>query len=208
MFEHAGNAHHRADGVDADAVGAQFHRHGLRQHIDGALGRVVPAEARPRTDAGRRAHVQDHAALLLAHHRHDCLGHVVDRLPVDVEHAVEHGLVHLQHRLVLVGDGGVVDDDVDRAELFLADAHHVVDVGAVGHVGLHGQRSGADFGLHAVGGFLIDVGDDNFRAFLGVQLDDAFAETTAAARDDSNLALQLTHDLSPDSLAITRHRIG
>jgi hypothetical protein len=158
-----------------------------------AFGRVVPAEARTRPDAGGRAHVQDHAALLLAHDGHDGLRHVVDGFHVDVEHAVEHGLVHVQHGLVLVGDGGVVDHDVYGAELVQAGSHRVVDIGAAGHVGLHCQGGGADFGCHAVGGLLVDVGNDDAGAFLGVQLDDAFAETAASARDDGDLALQLTH---------------
>ncbi|MNT39744.1 hypothetical protein D3C72_1760160 [compost metagenome] len=96
-----------------------------------------------------------------------------------------------------MGDGGVVDHDVYRPELLQTRAHHVVDVGTAGHVGLHGQRGRAHFAGHAVGGFLVDVGDDDLGAFLGVQLDNAFAETAAPARDDGDLTLQLTHDWTP-----------
>ena len=45
-----------------------------------------------------------------------CLGAPVDRLDVDREHPVVGRLVDLEHRLVAMGDAGVVDHDVEPAE--------------------------------------------------------------------------------------------
>ena len=61
-FQQVGSAQYRADAVDADAGGCEFHRHRLRQDVHGAIAAIVPSEPRARPDAGNGADIDVRAA--------------------------------------------------------------------------------------------------------------------------------------------------
>ena len=164
-LQHAGLAHHRIDGVDADVLGRQFHRHRFGQRDHGALRPVVPGEAGARADAGGRGDVDDDAAAALFHLRHRCDGRQIDRFDVDRVDAVELGLADLEQRLVAVCDAGVVDDDVDAAERLGRRPHHGVDVDLLRDVALHGMHLVAEAGGELAHALAVDVGGDDLRAF-------------------------------------------
>ncbi len=158
LLQHAGLAHHRIDGVDADVLRRQFHRHRLRQRDHRALRAVVPGKTGARADAGGRGNVDDDAAAALFHLRHRRDGRQVDRLDVHRVDAVELGFAHLEQRLVTMRDACIVDDDVDAAERFGRRAHHGVDVELLGHVALHGMHLVAEAGGDLAHALSVDVG--------------------------------------------------
>ncbi len=92
-------------------------------------------------------------------------------------------------------DAGIVDEDVDRAELALGIRDHLGDLVALGHVGGRIERLDAELGLDA-GPLLFDRGgiaetvDHQRRAFARESPRDRQADTAGRTRYDSNLALQ------------------
>ncbi len=74
------------------------------------------------------------------HARHDLAHRQVDRLHVDRDDAVEIGLADLLERLRQVRHAGVVDHDVDAAEVQLGGLHHQPHVGGIGDIDPHRAR--------------------------------------------------------------------
>ena len=109
-----------------------------------ALGGVVSREAGTRTQARGRADIDDHAAAILAHHRHHGLREQKQPLHVDREDAIEFRLADVEHRLVDMADAGIVDQDVERAEGLERRRDRGIDIGAFCHVAAHEDRILAD----------------------------------------------------------------
>src|SRR5690625_3592408 len=189
QFKPAGDTHDGANGVHAAAVRTQFDGHCFEQRLHGCFRAVVPAQAGAGPDAGHGTDVQDDALARGPHDGYNYLRHVVDGLDVDGEHAVEGGFVGFQQGLVLVGDGGVVDHDGDRAEFVLAALHGGLDLLAVGHVDFDRHGIGTDAGGDFLCAGEVDVSDDDFRALFGEKLGDALAEAAGGTGDDSGFVL-------------------
>src|SRR6202011_2679978 len=147
-------------------------------YVHRALGRVVPGEAGTGPDARRRADVDDGTILALAHDGHDRLRHVIDRLDVDVEDAIEGGLIDVEHPLVAVRRAGIVDDDVRRTERIDTGLHRGVHLGAFGHVALLRFGVRAERRCHRLRLRSVQIDDQHARALGDKALGDAFAKAT------------------------------
>nr|GEU28270.1 hypothetical protein [Tanacetum cinerariifolium] len=163
--------HHppRRDGVDADAVGAEFARQSPRQPVRGRLGGRVHGIAGVLDLPRDGADVDDGAIALFLH-------------------AMEHGLAGKEHRALIDGDalvpvldgdvlggvalvvGGVVDEDVERAD-------------GVDHAG-HGGLQCGDAGVAG------DIDKRHLGALLGERDHHRLADAGAAAGDEYTLAAQ------------------
>ena len=195
-LQQRGLAGHRVERDHADAEGRQLHRIGPRGGDHPAFAGVVPAQARPRADTRRAGHIEHHAADALQARRiglqarHGLAHGQVDRLHIDRHDAVEVVLGHVLQRLRQMGDAGVVDEDVEAAEMLLGGGHHQAHIGGLGHVHLDRPRRRAQRCGHIEGLGPVAVGDQHLRA-LGHELGrDAGAKARRRAGDDGHLVLQ------------------
>ena len=124
------------------------------------------------------------------------MGHVKDGLHIDIEHLVEHGLIHFKHGPVFVGGASVVDDDVWNAKGVDAMLHQRLHLRPLGDVTGESAGMGTQAGGHAFGRGVLNVGHDDFGTFAHIGLRNAFTETTTCAGDDGNFVLKLTHVVS------------
>src|SRR5258705_4286457 len=141
----------RYHAVDADVMWRKLVGEHLREPD---LGRFRRSRARgkkrriERHDPGLAAHIDDPATALGDHHRHYSLTDAELREEIN-RHAVDEFLVsHFEKRFVGAG-AGIVDQDVDVAELVFDDARNRLDLFDLGHV----QRVRLDLrlgGLHDV----------------------------------------------------------
>jgi hypothetical protein len=102
--------------------------------------------------AGDRADVDDDPVLAVAHLREDGVGAVEDAVEVHAHEVVPSPRVEVLYRAVFDVRPGVVDENVDAAELLRDGLDEAADLGLVGHVaGVHANAFG---GAQAVGGGL------------------------------------------------------
>src|SRR5215213_6659184 len=177
----------RRDGVDADTVRRELDRHRFRDQVYGALRSVVPGKPRAGADAGRRADVEDVAAADGAEMRHQRLRHQVDRLDVDGEDAVELLLRDVDHGLVAMARAGVVDDDVDAAELADRIVHGALDILPSGDVACERDRAMADLLGRGLRRPELEIEHRNPGAFAREGLGDAEPEALRGAGDEGGL---------------------
>jgi NADH-quinone oxidoreductase subunit N len=191
-----GDRQPRGDHVHADAVGAQLQGERLREAVERGLRARVGHEARAGDPRQRAAHVDDAAAPPLDHPG----GHRLAAEEAGLRLRVELPLVVLPpvlgERDDREVDGGVVDEDVDRAELRLDAADHRLDLRPDGGVGAD------EDGPPAGGGDLLDdllpraairdVVHGDLRALAGERLRDGGADPAARSGDDGDLVL---HDV-------------
>ena len=109
-------------------------------------------------------------------------------------------------RLRQVADAGVVDQDVEPAEVRLGGLDHRAHVGGLADVDTQRPRRVADARGHvAARPRRLQVGDQHLRAFGDELARDAGAEARAAAGDDRHLVLQ-SH-VAPSSAVLDGHRL-
>ena len=121
------------DGVDGDALLRDLERERLGEAVHARLRRRVVGLAERALRAVHRRDVDDAAPVALDHAVDDLLAHVEQAVEVGPHDRVPVDLVHLLEGHV-ARDAGVVDQDVDRADLalHLGDrARARVDVGDV-----------------------------------------------------------------------------
>ena len=80
-----------------------------------------------------RGHVDDRTAALTHHHGHTGMDEVESRLQVHCNHSIPLLLSHAQHQTIL-GDTGIVDEDIDRTKILLHSLHHFLCLSEVGSV--------------------------------------------------------------------------
>ena len=86
---------------------------------------------------------------------------------------------------------GVVAHDVEPAEALDREVDHGLDLVGVGDVGLLERGRRAELRRQRLAAVAVDVGDDDLRAFLDEQLDDAAAQPAGATGDDRDLPREL-----------------
>src|SRR5207249_528579 len=159
----------RGDGVHRDALAGELlgQRLGERRHA--GLGRGVVGLAEIPDLPDHRRHVHDAPVALLEHLVDEHLRAVERAVEVDGEHLTPGGVVHLHERLVGV-DTGVVDQDVEVAELGQHVLGHTERIGIVADVGPGENRAASHLRdvLRDVDGsrFAGDVIDGNVGALL------------------------------------------
>jgi hypothetical protein len=152
-------------------------------------------------DEGTLAGKEQDAPITVLHHR-------LDDGTGEVQSAVEDNSSdrfpilrrQLGERLVRP-DGGIVDQDVDSAELGQRPRRHFLDLVLAGDVGNHGDRLDAEalgFVHDGVGLGLVGAGIDNDVCALPSQPQHGRAADVAARSGyQRNLALKLSHEISP-----------
>ena len=132
---------------------------------------------------------------LLAKHGDQMPRREIDRFHVDGVDAVEFLFADFEHRPVHMGDAGIVDHDVDMAVAIERRRDQLRHVAVARDIGTEIGRAAlalrtVDFFRDARAALVVDVVDDELRAFLGEALGDRLAEARAAAGDDRYLARQ------------------
>ena len=131
--------------VHRDAVRLQLARGIEREPLERRLRHAVRHETRERMQSRRGGHVDDRPLPAPLH--------VLRRQPRRLQrgtHVDVHDQVVAPHRQIEVageGDGGVVDQHVEAAEVVERGLHHLLDLGLVGEIGRHGQTA-ASLGVH------------------------------------------------------------
>ena len=197
---HRGAQDAGSDRVHADAFLRPLPRSHARHHDHGRLGCAVGHPAGVGREAADRRDVHDRARLL---RQHD---------PPRSPHAEEDARLHDRDRVVPVlvrdvlgvgadaADAGVVDHDVEPAEVAHDSREGVVHLLAHGHVGWIGASF--DTGLRELvgcdpGGVGVDLDHRDRRSGLGELLRDAAAETRSGTRHDRDLPVEHTHPRAP-----------
>ena len=174
---------------------AQASRAGARELHDAAFARGVSRRKAGAEDRHHRADVDDLAAARLLHGRIDRLRAQEGAGEVGVDDAVPFLEIERVRGLADV-DAGIVDEDVDPAELAADALDHARDRGLVGDVG--GDRDRLDAAPRELGDrrvrFLLVAPDDR-DAGAGVRQPARHAEPDAAiaAGDDRDLAFEIEY---------------
>lgn len=183
-----------ADGVDGDAVLAPLGGQGAGEVDDAALGRVVGGAAGDLV-AHQAVHGGDVDDAPVLGGDHGLLRHGPGH-PEGAEQVDVHLVGELRVGDVLGGgDGagpGVVDQDVDAAQLLQHRVHHGVDGLGVGDVAADGQSRhavfGGDLGGHGLDLVLPPGHGHNARALIGQRLGHLHTQSAGAAGDNGHLA--------------------
>ncbi len=118
--------------------------------------------------------------------RHKVASGEIDRLHVDVEHAVEIGLGDFVQRSRLVRHTGIVDEDVDLAESHQRRGCKLIDARVLADIDMAGFL--AEFARQGFGALEVDVGDQYLRPLGDEFAHYARAEARGTAGDDGCLA--------------------
>ena len=173
------------DDVDVDAIGAQLVRQRVGERFHRGLAHVVGRAARAVAEGGDARDHDDVAALLLLHARDHQLAEEVGAQRVDADHTLELGGVGVLDALAAARDAGVVDQDVDVAEVARDRLHHAgvgfVVVDRAG-VGARAAAQGLDGGHGLARGILVlAIVDGDVGAVLRERDRDGAADAAAAA---------------------------
>ena len=181
-----------ADDVDAYVAGGELFGAALAEAYDAGLGGSIVGLVVVARDADDGADVDDGAVSLTPHRGLDGLGHAEYRSEVGVHHAVELFLGHALDGGV-VGDAGVVDEDVDLAKI----GQHLLDevlcllvVGHVAGIAFRRDAEGEEF-LFDGNHFLVmcAAAEGHVAAFLGKAKCDGVADAAGGTGDDGGLSL-------------------
>ena len=135
-----------------------------------------------------RSHVDDAAATLAHHDGHTGMDEVKGRLQIDGNHGIPLLLGHAQHQSVL-GDAGVVHQNINGAKLFLDGLHHFLglrEVGSVGGIALSLDALGSNLFLGLFVNF--EVGERNVGSLLGKFQRDSFSDTACCTSNQYSLS--------------------
>ena len=140
-------------------------------------------------NAHHAGHVDNRATSLAHHNGHAGVDEVESRFQVHCNHCIPLLFGHTEHQSVL-GDAGIVHQNVNRAKLLLHGFHHLLSLCKVGSV------AGVALSLHALGcnllfGFLVNcqVGESHVGSLLGKLQCDSFSDTACRAGYQCGLTL-------------------
>ena len=173
-------------GVHADPLGHPVRGHREGQRLHRALGRRVQRPLGQPQHRGDRGRVHHDRRLRAAQVGEGRAGHAGHRDDVDVQHARPLGVV-VGVDLALGADAGVVDDDVEAAELLRGPVHRRRHRGGVGDVDLDPQGA-----LRRAGG--VEVQGRGRRAAGLERADRRRADPGTAAGDEGLQAGELGGD--------------
>ncbi len=207
----------RRDHLGADVAGGdrvhghtllgRLERQRLGEAVHAGLGGGVVGLAEGALGAVHRRDVDDAAPAAIHHAVVDLLRHVEDAVEVRADHGVPGRLVHLAERHVL-GDAGVVDEDVDGADLacHLRDARlGALIIADVARIGAHRVAPALHL-LEPLGGRLVGgrIGDDYVVARVRHLGGDRLAETAHATGDQRDT---FRHSLPPYRAKVLLHEL-
>lgn len=180
-------------GIGADSAGADFLGYALGEGDESGLGGGVVSLTGVAVNAHYGGHVDYRAAALAHHDGEDGVDEVEGAFEVYCDYGVPLSLGHAHHEAVF-GDAGVVDKDVDAAEVFDNLCHYVlglVEVGGVGGVAFALHAAGGDFSL---GGFAVfvycKVGESDVGALLGETQGKGLADAAGRSGDEGGFSFE------------------
>ena len=188
-----------ADAVALDVVLAVLGADVAGEHLQAALCRCVGGDGLTAQLAHHGADVDDLAVALLDHAGDNMLCHDVGGNQVDIDDLAEVLGLHLQHGNTL-DDAGVVDQDVNGAQVPLDVGHQLDHVLLVGDVGIVAVGVDALFMVGSHGGLHVMLAaavESDLCAGGGIGLGDGKADAVSGAGDQSYLTLQgkLLHNI-------------
>ena len=176
------------DRVHADAAGAELARQRLRQADDPGLGGGVVRLARVPVDADDAREVHDRAGAAAKHLPRDGAAGVEGAAQVRVDDLLPVLVAHARDQRV-ARDAGVVDEDVDVAELRLDALDQRLRLRGIADVRTH--RDAADLRRDRLGRLVPGaVVHGHARAAARQLARDGGADAARAARDEGDLAVQ------------------
>ena len=138
------------------------------------------------------SHIDDGTGTLTHHYGETSVDKVECRLEVDGDHGIPLLLGHTHHQTVL-GDTGVVDEDIDTAEIFHHLLHYLVSllkICCVGSVALafHTESGNLFLGLLSI---LVDyeICECDICAFSGKLEGNGFTDASGSSCDESCFTL-------------------
>jgi hypothetical protein len=143
-------------------------------------------------DTDHGAHVDDAATPLTHHDRGQRMDEVESGFEVHGDDGIPLAFRHFQHQAVL-GDTGVVDEDVDVTEVFLDlldDRVGLLEVGGVGSIGLDLAAESLQFGDRLLG-ILVDdqVREGDVSTFGREFQRHCFSDSSGCSGDQGNLSV-------------------
>ena len=172
------------DAVDGDALPRILQRQGLGEADHPGLGGGIVGLADLALLAVDRGDVDDAAMAPVAHAVDDLARHVEDAVHIDADHVGPLVVAHLVEEAV-AGDAGVVDQDVDGAELILDLLHGAGAVVETADIALDHhdvQRIGDGLGRLVVSG----IAGGDLEPVLVQALNDRLADAPGPARYESH----------------------
>src|SRR5439155_13840260 len=186
------------DGIDADTVGPELEGELARQRDDPALGGGVGAAARLREPAaGDGGDVDDLAAFLPLHHRHDRMAEEEGAGEVEVQELLPFLEGELVERRGRARDdraaAHAIDEDVDVAVGVDGAPDHVLHGGGVESIGAEPERTapgGGDLGGEPVEGGLIEIDRDHAATLAPDDTRRRATDAGASPGDQRDLTLE------------------
>src|SRR5579885_2438637 len=203
---HRGLDHSGMHRVDADVVGCVVDRADLAQNPDRALGSVIRGGSRGTDNSVDGGNVDDRASSPPAHRRHRRLHPQPHALLIDRDDGIPFLLAGV-FEAVEVENSGIVDEDVQSAELALRGFDRGAPVRRTGHIEMNGNgraRSGAVDLIGERADFRVkNVGDEDPGALA--HEDSAFggALSARASGDKSDFSLETVHGRSLPFLVVS-----
>ena len=168
------------DGIDADVVRAELVGEGAGEADDGSFGGDVDGQVGGGDEPGDGAHIDDGAALTLAHAGDDGLGEEELVFEVDGEERVPEFGGDVAGVVAGVV-GGVVDEDVYGREC----GEESLEGGGVGEVAVIVRGGvGVEAGDEGLGGFVLDVEEEDAGALLGEGFHEGCSDAGGSAGDE------------------------
>ena len=141
---HFGNDEAGSNGVGTDAARSHLFSDGLRKSDHTGFRSRIVALSGIAADTHHGRHIDNRTAALARHDRRNGVNEVESRFQIDVQHGVPLRFAHAHHQAVF-GDAGIIDQNVDAAEILHDLVDHFVRIFKVG-----GVRS-VSFGFYAQG---------------------------------------------------------
>lgn len=186
----AGDAHAGSNGIDLDLVGAPLHGKDLSELIDAGLAYGIDGGAVIQALEGRDGAEIDDFAAVVFHEREGGAAAPVGTAQIDVHDGVPIIILIVEDGLHSV-DSGIVDQDIEAAELFLHIIEQTFDgllAGNVYGMCVDVEASGAHFFGGGVAFLHITVGANDGSASFRQTFSHGSAETNAGSGDDGNLS--------------------
>src|SRR5579862_553891 len=210
--EHPGvdviGAHHRGHHLWRAAV--ELDAQGLVEADRGVLRRRVVGLASHAHETGRRRHGHDVTVTGFHHRREERLGHPEQREHVDVEGAPDHVVGDVQKTLP-AHDAGVVDEDLDVADLLAHLVRGPVDRGRVANVARVAVGLATTQPLELGDGrpelLLVSVPDDGDGAPAGHLEGQRAADARCAAGHEDDPVPHVGHRASLPAAPFARHGV-
>ena len=187
------------DRIDANFRAADLDCADARQMHHAGLGDGVGDRSRAALQTGDRRRVDDRSAAAFLHERNRIAHAERDGSQQQVHRAVPRLARHVLDRVGAAAGAGIVEQDVEAAELVLRRLHRRLDVVFLRDVAVVKLHLAVEAAFQLAALVVLDVGGEDACAFGDEQLDRAAPDAGTGAGDDGDLVLQTIHRFCPVS---------